>query len=119
MEDIPFDLRALRIILYDKNAPDWGQILKSKIETSRKEALDVSGGRPVLPAFLDVKAAGVKPTVSAEQKDVIEIKQELELLRREIRSRETETRHVKLRVTDIGPDEAEKFSPHDGCTDCA
>src|SRR5688500_9412198 len=23
MDDIPFDLRALRIILYDKNAPDW------------------------------------------------------------------------------------------------
>lgn len=104
MDDIPFDLRALRIILYDKNAPDWGRILKEKIETSMKEVL-ASPVEAVLPAFLDVKAAGAKPSVSAEQKDVIEIKQELELLRREIRSQNIEARPVKMR-SDIGPDDA-------------
>ena len=87
MDDIPFDLRALRIIIYDKNAPDWGQILKTKIETSLKEVL-TSPIEAVLPAFLDIKSAGAKPTVSADKKDLIEIKQELDLVRRELRSGE-------------------------------
>jgi hypothetical protein len=86
MEDIPFDLRALRIILFDKNAPDWGQRLKEKIESSLKEVLQ-SPVEAVLPAFLDVKSTTSKPTVSSEQRDFIEIKQELDLLRRELRSR--------------------------------
>jgi hypothetical protein len=34
MEDIPFDLRALRIILYDKNSPNWGEILRLKMDAS-------------------------------------------------------------------------------------
>jgi hypothetical protein len=104
MDDIPFDLRALRIILYDKNAPDWGRILKEKIESSLKEVL-ASPVEAVLPAFLDVKAAGTKPTVSAEQKDLIEIKQELDLLRRELRSRDVELSHARSR-DEIEPEEA-------------
>jgi hypothetical protein len=91
MEEIPFDLRALRIIIYDKNAPDWGRLLREKIEASIKEVL-LSPAEAVLPAFLNVKGSGSTPTVSPEQKDIIEIKQELDLLRREFRSREVEPR---------------------------
>jgi hypothetical protein len=87
MEDIPFDLRQLRIILYNKNAPDWGRILREKIENSLKEVL-AAPAEAVLPAFLDVRSAGAKTVVSPEQKDFIEIKQELDLLRRELRSRD-------------------------------
>src|SRR5262249_4585716 len=87
MEDIPFDFRALRVILYNKNAHNWGEILRKSIERSLKEVLE-SPAEAVLPAFLNVKVASVKPTVSAEQRDLIEIKQELELLRREMRIRE-------------------------------
>jgi len=107
MEDIPFDLRALRVILYDKNAPDWGRKLQAKIEKSLKEIL-VAPAEAVLPAFLDVKSAGAKPTVSAEQKDLIEIKQELDLLRRELRSRDTEPA-PDSRSPHIGPDEARRL----------
>lgn len=106
MDDIPFDLRALRIILYDKNAPDWGNILKSKIENSLKEVL-VSPVEAVLPAFLDVRSAGTKPTVSSEQRDFIEIKQELELLRREIRSGDIDSHRFREKADiDIGPSAA-------------
>jgi hypothetical protein len=87
MEDIPFDLRALRIIIYDKNAPNWGNILKKKIEASIKETIE-SPLNSVLPAFLDVKDVTPKPTVGPHQKEIIEIRQDLELLRKEIRSRE-------------------------------
>jgi hypothetical protein len=99
MEDIPFDLRALRIILYDKNAPNWGEILRSKIASSLKEVLASPAGA-VLPAFLDVKASGTRPAVSAEQKEFIELKQELDSLRRELLSRDSR------RTIEIGPDEA-------------
>jgi hypothetical protein len=80
--------------------------LRSKIESSLKEML-ASPAEAVLPAFLDVKASGTKPTVSAEQKEFIEIKQELELLRREMRSREeTGRRIIGPRERIIGPREA-------------
>lgn len=106
MEDIPFDLRSLRVILYDKNAQDWGQILRKKIENSLKEVI-AAPAEAVLPAFLDVKSAGAKPTVSTEQRDVIEIKQELDLLRRELRSRDAESQE-DLKRRDIGPQQARR-----------
>ncbi len=108
MEDIPFDLRALRVILYDKNAPAWGEILRQKIEASLKEIL-AAPAEAVLPAFLDVRSAGGKPAVSAEQKEFIEIKQELDLLKRELRVRDIDRpRRTPSRV-DLGPDEARKL----------
>jgi len=64
MEEIPFDLRALRIIIYDKNAPNWGQVLRDKITTAINEVLKAPV-EAVLPAFLNVKADAAKPTVSA------------------------------------------------------
>jgi hypothetical protein len=87
MDDIPFDLRALRIILYDKNAPDWGRLLGEKIESSLKEVLQ-SPVEAVLPAFLEVRESN-KPSISQEQKDLIELKQEMDLLRRSVASRES------------------------------
>lgn len=86
MDDIPFDLRALRIILYDKNAHDWGQLLGQKIESSLREVLN-SPVEAVLPAFLEVRE-GNKASISQEQKDLIEIKQEMDLLRRSVAIRE-------------------------------
>ena len=85
MDEIPFDLRALRIIVYNKNAPDWGQLLRDKIESAIKEVLK-SPVEAVLPAFLDVKSATDKPVVTPHEKEMIEIKQELDLLRREMRA---------------------------------
>lgn len=105
MDEIPFDLRALRIIVYDKNSPDWGRVLREKIENSIKE-VQKSPVEAVLPAFLDVKGESAKPTVSQQEKDLIEIKQELDLLRREIRSQEVvDSRVIRERI-EIGPIEA-------------
>jgi hypothetical protein len=86
MEDIPFDLRALRIITYNKNAPDWGKLLMTKLQSSMKEVIE-SPAEAVLPAFLSVKNEVGKTTVTGKEREFIEIKQELDLLRRELRSR--------------------------------
>ncbi len=99
LDDIPFDLRALRVILYDKNAPDWGKVLKEKIEKALVEVLKAPL-EAILPAFLDVKSAGNKPAVSAQKKDILEIKQELDLVRRQLSLRASRT------ARDIGPDKA-------------
>lgn len=40
MDDVPFDLRPLRVLTYDKNDPAWGAQLKLKITESLKEILD-------------------------------------------------------------------------------
>ena len=39
IEDVPFDLRPLRVLIYDKNDPDWGSILKLNISKAIDETL--------------------------------------------------------------------------------
>jgi hypothetical protein len=51
MEEIPFDLRSLRIIVYNKNQPDWGILLQEAIQTAIREVL-ASPSEAVLPTFL-------------------------------------------------------------------
>ncbi len=42
MEDVPFDLQALRILTYDRSNPSWGTKLKNKITISLKDVLNNS-----------------------------------------------------------------------------
>lgn len=81
--DVPFDLRALRVIEYNKHAPNWGQVLRQKIESSIREVLE-SPLVSVLPSFLEV-AKEPRQLVSEHQKEFIEIRQELERMRGELR----------------------------------
>lgn len=84
MMDIPFDLRALRVIEYDKNLPNWGQILKAKIESAIKETID-SPVNSVLPAFMDTNDIA-KNKIAISEKDFLELKRDYELLKSEVRS---------------------------------
>ena len=99
MEDIPFDLRSLRIIQYDKNSPDWGIILQSKIEKAIKEIIE-NPEKAIPPTFLEV--SGIHKTkVTQGEKDLLDLKKELDMLKREVRS-------PKSRKRDITKTEAEK-----------
>jgi hypothetical protein len=86
IEDIPFDLRALRVIVYDKNEPEWGTVLKGKIETAIKEILE-SPLEAVLPTFLKVKESTPEKTVTKAEKELISMKQDIDLLKRELQAR--------------------------------
>ncbi len=99
ISDVPFDLRALRVIEYDKNAPAWGEQLREKIETAIREVV-AAPLQSVLPSFLEVEKSH-RPPVSEHQKEILEIRQELELLRRELRRSADLRRHDSM-----GPDEA-------------
>ena len=39
IEDVPFDLRPLRVLIYDKNDPDWGATLRLNISKAIDETL--------------------------------------------------------------------------------
>jgi len=39
LSDVPFDLRALRVLEYDKNRPNWGDLLSRNIQQSIAEVL--------------------------------------------------------------------------------
>ena len=84
MADVPFDLRALRVIEYDKNSPAWGELLRQKITSSIREVI-ASPLQSVLPSFLEVDTSAPKRSVSENQKEMLEIKQELELVRNQMR----------------------------------
>jgi hypothetical protein len=84
LDDIPFDLRALRIVEYDKEAPDWGQILEAKITRSLKEVHE-SPLKAILPAFLEVEPSKESKKVGREEKEILELRQEIDLLRQEMR----------------------------------
>jgi len=83
--DIPFDLRALRVIVYDKNEPDWGTILKDSIEKAIKEVL-AAPLEAVLPTFLKVRESS-RTSVTPAEKELISLRQDMDLLRRELQVR--------------------------------
>jgi len=83
MDDVPFDLRALRVIEYNKNDCNWGNVLKEKIEKSITETLE-SPLNSVLPAFLNISNSE-KTKITINERDFLELKRDLELMRNEIR----------------------------------
>ncbi|MEN8913314.1 MAG: hypothetical protein ABF257_05630 [Polaribacter sp.] len=84
MEDIPFDLRSLRIIQYDKNSPNWGEILQTKIEKAIEEIIE-SPEKAIPPTFLEISDIH-KTKISQDKKELLDIKNELNMLKREVRS---------------------------------
>jgi hypothetical protein len=112
MEEVPFDLRALRVIIYDKNAPDWGTILRENIESSIREVLE-SPVAAVLPTFLESGGGAPKPVVSERDLQFVEMKQEIELLRHELRANlELGSSPKRRRRREIDPDEARDLILH-------
>lgn len=83
LDDVPFDLRSLRVIEYDKNDPTWGTDLKESIVAAIGEVLE-SPMHAVLPAFLTVKADQKPKSVSESEMQYLELKQEIERLRSEV-----------------------------------
>jgi hypothetical protein len=93
MDSIPFDLRSLRMIIYDKDDPNWGDILRKKIVASVDEVL-AAPQEAVLPTFLNVKNEAL--SVTPHQKEILEIKREIDSLRAEMRSPQNLLKQIQL-----------------------
>ena len=83
MDDVPFDLRHLRVITYDRRDPNWGNLLSDKIKKTLAEVI-ASPKSSILTTFLDVQSPPTIPSIDKYEKDIIGLKQELELLRNEV-----------------------------------
>ena len=101
MEDVPFDLRSLRVIEYNKSFPNWGEILKDKISRAIKETIK-SPEEAIPPTFLETKSTK-KLSVSSDSKEILKIRSELESLKREVRT------YPFRREVDFEDDDAERI----------
>ena len=103
-DDVPYDLRALRVLVYDRNQPDWGADLGNRIEASIKEILS-SPTEAVLPSFLQVDDSH-KLSVTATEKELISLRQDVDLLKRgafsPAVSRVSERRRLEERLAELG-----------------
>lgn len=105
MDDVPFDLRSLRVIVYDKNSPDWGEILKDNITKALTETLK-NPEDAILPTFLEVTTTE-RLAVSQEEKEILELRKEMDSLKREVRSERHSKRRSMSRNEEVDPKEAE------------
>jgi hypothetical protein len=103
MEDVPFDLRSLRVIEYNKNSPNWGDILQNKISKALQETLK-NPEDAIPPTFLEVIVTN-KIEVSPINKELLELKNDMDLLKREVRST-SQIRRIRIEEQ-IKPNEAE------------
>ena len=94
MGDVPFDLRALRVLQYDKNDPNWGAILHDKIVRSIGEVL-AEPAQSVPTAFLETKPKRGAPAITEREKELLTMRQELDLLRREVRIASRPSREIR------------------------
>lgn len=86
IEDVPFDLRGLRVITYNKDEPNWGSQLRVAITASIKEVLE-SPREAILPTFLRSRGSIPEaPTVTEEGRLYLELRQEITALRQEFRA---------------------------------
>jgi hypothetical protein len=108
MNDVPFDLRALRIIEYDKNEPRWGDTLRDKVTQSIKEIL-AAPLASVLPAFIETKPQPETKPITEHEKNILELKQELDLVRRELRLLDPDRLVSSNRSRLIQPEEAREL----------
>ncbi|NTU74475.1 hypothetical protein HGB07_10215, partial [Candidatus Roizmanbacteria bacterium] len=81
MDDVPFDLQSLRHLVYDKNLPRWGDDLQERITKAIKEVL-ASPIKSVLPAFLTVATDSKPKSITQQEKDMLELKREMDLLKK-------------------------------------
>jgi hypothetical protein len=84
MEDVPFDLRSLRVITYDVEDPSWGEVLRDAIQQGLQETL-AAPERSVLPTFLLEEPTNT-PKVTPEEKRLLELQQQIDSLRSEVQS---------------------------------
>lgn len=68
IEDVPFDLRGIRVLLYDKTHPEWGMLLRKNLTKSIQEVLQNPG--TAIPTTFKIP---VQPNPPEESETLIRI----------------------------------------------
>lgn len=68
IDDVPFDLRSIRVLVYDKDHPDWGNKLRLSLTKAIKEVLQ--NPTSAIPTTFKV---AVKPVVPEEAETALRL----------------------------------------------
>ena len=85
MGDVPFDLRALRVIVYEQQAPNWGTALQREITKSLREVV-ASPERFVPATFLEQSPRRTSGTVEPQEKRILQLEQQVASMQRPLQS---------------------------------
>lgn len=85
MEDVPFDLRSLRVIVYNKDSHNWGELLFKDISKALKETFK-NPKAAVPPTFLEISKDDILEVGETEKK-LLDLENEFDNFKREIRSK--------------------------------
>ncbi len=85
LDDIPFDLRLLRHILYNKDAPNWGDCLKIDIITAIRET-ERDPNMAIPSAFINVTDRPEGVAITKLDKELLEIRREMAGMQAHIRN---------------------------------
>ena len=83
INDVPFDLRGLRVLLYDRQAPNWGIQLGDALAEGLRQTI----AEPLLsiPAtFVEERLNPQQPDVSASETELVQLRQDVERLMRQV-----------------------------------
>lgn len=82
IDDVPADIRGIRTLIFDKNAPSWGLSLAKRITKAITETL-ASPQEAIPTTFLNVKDHPKKEiSITHEDKVLLEIRKDVESLKR-------------------------------------
>ena len=101
MDDVPFDLRHLRVITFDKNNELWGQKLIDDITLGLKETLSAPD-RAVLPTFLKKDNRKKTDKTIPKSDEIRELKYEMNYLRNTM-AQILNTKIVPAKVKNVNP----------------
>jgi hypothetical protein len=100
IDTIPFDLRGLRILTYNKNKPNWSTQLSDDVKNAIQETLDTPL-ESILPTFLKVRPTKTVE-VSEITNDLLEIKQLLtQQLNNKLDNSESERKPRTLKAIEL------------------
>src|SRR5215831_14264936 len=104
MDDVPFDLRGLRVLSYDKENENWGTELRQTVVASLKETL-AEPARAIPSTFVHRRVADA-PEIDPIQTVLRQLTEEVRAMRRQADS------HTDQRkpVTNSEGEELEKFT---------
>ena len=109
IEDIPFDIRGLRVITYNKNKPNWGHELQKNISKSIKETID-NPEKSIPPTFIKTSKSHKEIEKSELEKRLLEVERHVNTIERKTfeeesmetqRRRYIETRERRERIKRI------------------
>jgi hypothetical protein len=90
LEDVPFDLRSLRVIAYNVEDPAWAEVLRESLQKAIGEIL-ADPKEAILAPFL-IQESRKTPSVSAEEGRILALERQVNSLRAELTVRDREPR---------------------------